>query len=256
MVCLDALTSRRIMGVDIVNATAREIVDCLDKAVGSGKILPVAFANANLLTMSWKDSELKQQLKQFVVLNDGLGCDLASWIIHGQKFSENLNGTDFLPFYLDHTSHTFRIFVLGGLPEVTEAGTRKLAGKFTRHQFVGSHEGYFQKADETQLVAKIREARADLLLIGLGNPKQEKWLARQFLATGCRLGFAVGAFLDFSSGRIPRAPKLVRTVRAEWLFRLALEPRRLLKRYTVDSVFFILAAFSERMYQGSRRLKA
>lgn len=230
-----------ILGVDIVVARQDEAIALLDEKYRSGMQTPVAFANANLLNVARRDPDLRRAFKSFVVFNDGLGTDIASKLIHGRPFPENLNGTDFLPAFLGRTAHSFRVFIFGGLPGVAQRSASNLARRYPRHRFVGFHSGYGWEDDDGSVVRKIRDAKADVVLVGLGVPKQENWLLRYLDATECRLGFAVGAFIDFSAGRIPRAPDSVRHMRLEWLFRLALEPRRLFKRYVIEGAAFLLA---------------
>jgi exopolysaccharide biosynthesis WecB/TagA/CpsF family protein len=79
----------------------------------------------------------------------------------------------------------------------------------------------------------------------MGNPKQELWIAQHLEMTGCRVGLAVGALFDFIAEVVPRAPKWVRTIRAEWLFRLAIEPRRLWRRYLMGNVVFLIRVFAQ-----------
>lgn len=236
-----------ILGVDIVSTTAETASRMIDARIAHSDPVSIAFANANLLTMARGNPELMSRLGDFLVFNDGIGVDLASMIIYGNSFAANLNGTDFLPFFLGNSAHDLRIFILGGRPGVANLSLAKLAQVFPRHQFVGCHHGYFPTDKTADIVELIAASRADVLLVGLGNPAQELWLAKHLRDTGCKVGFAVGAYIDFSSGRVSRAPKLVRQMRVEWMFRFLLEPRRLFKRYTAGSTSFIYAALSQRL---------
>jgi alpha-1,3-mannosyltransferase len=85
----------------------------------------------------------------------------------------------------------------------------------------------------------------------MGNPEQELWLRTNFSATGCRLGFAVGALFDFMAGEAQRAPAWVRTARFEWIYRLAQEPRRLWRRYVLGNPVFMLRVLSQ-WWRGAR----
>jgi alpha-1,3-mannosyltransferase len=234
-----------IMGVNIALMRRDEVLRHIDDAFSNGAALPIAFANANLLNLARTAPTFRDILSRFLVLNDGIALDVASRLIHGRRFPDNLNGTDFTPSFLAGTSHQLRVFILGGEPGVAEASLSRLSRIYPRHTFVGAHSGFFDDADNEHIVRAIRDSHADVLLVGMGNPRQEWWLANHFRDTGCKLGFAIGAFVDFSAGRIRRAPQLFRNLRAEWLFRLALEPQRLVKRYTVDTGQFLGAALRE-----------
>jgi alpha-1,3-mannosyltransferase len=169
-----------------------------------------------------------------------VGVDVASRLLFGKPFPENLNGTDFMPRYLQWTSHRYRIFLVGAKPGIIERASRRLSESVPLHEIVGCHSGYFPAASNGEVVAAIRDAKADVVLVGMGNPEQEIWLEENLAASGCRLGFAVGALFDFLSGEVARAPSAVQGIRLEWLFRLAQEPRRLAQRYLVGSPVFLL----------------
>jgi alpha-1,3-mannosyltransferase len=107
-----------------------------------------------------------------------------------------------------------------------------------QHEVVGIQHGYCD-LDSPDVPCKIRSTGADLLLVALGNPMQELWLARHFDATGCSLGIAVGALFDFLAGDVARAPSWIRAARLEWAYRLGLEPRRLTNRYVMGIPRFL-----------------
>jgi alpha-1,3-mannosyltransferase len=241
----DSLPLRPIMGVNIAVVRRDEALRHIDNAFSNDTALKVAFANANLLNIARTASRFRTALNEFLVLNDGVALDLASRAIHGRGFPDNLNGTDFTPAFLTNSAHQFRVFILGGAPGVAEASRRKLAATYPRHKFVGAHSGFFSDQESEKIVRAIQDSHADVLLVGMGNPKQEWWLARHLQHTGCKIGLAIGAFVDFSAGNVIRAPMIFRRLRIEWLFRLALEPRRLFKRYTVDTGQFLAAALRE-----------
>jgi len=234
-----------IMGVNIALMRRGEALQHIDDAFSNGAALCIAFANANLLNLARAVPAFREILDRFLVLNDGIALDVASRLIHGRRFPDNLNGTDFTPSFLAGTSHQLRVFILGGAPGVADASLRQLSRTYPRHTFVGAHSGFFENTDNADIVRSIRDSNADVLLVGMGNPRQVWWLPNHFCDTGCKLGFAIGAFIDFSAGNIRRAPQLFRTLRAEWMFRLALEPQRLAKRYTVDTAQFFGAALRE-----------
>jgi exopolysaccharide biosynthesis WecB/TagA/CpsF family protein len=243
---LSPRNSISIMGVNVAVIRRSEALWHIDNAFSNGNVLTVAFANANLLNLARNAPAYRATVNGFLVLNDGVALDFATWLIHGHTFPDNLNGTDFTPLFLAQTSHELRVFVLGGAPGVAETSLRNLALTYPRHKFVGAHSGFFAEGEIENIVRSIRNSKANVLLVGMGNPRQEWWLAHHLHDTGCRLGFAIGAFIDFSAGNVIRAPQIFQTLRIEWLFRLALEPRRLLKRYTITTGKFFLAALRER----------
>jgi beta-1,4-glucosyltransferase len=92
------------------------------------------------------------------------------------------------------------------------------------------------------LVPIINASAPDILLVGLGNPLQETWLLKNADQLDVPLSLCVGAFFDFATGAVPRAPLWVRNIRMEWFYRLLREPARLWRRYTLDILALLVAA--------------
>jgi alpha-1,3-mannosyltransferase len=242
---------RRILDVSVTVSTRSEVVDELDRRFEENKSTVVAFANANCLNIAHRDPSVRAALGEAVVLNDGIGVDLASRLLFGVQFPDNLNGTDFTPYYLQHSRHSLRIFLLGGRRGVAERAAKLLAERWPRHRIVGRCDGYFPRSEDTFVTRTISASGADIVLVAMGNPDQELWLGNNFGATGCRLGFAVGGLFDFIAGEAQRAPVWVRTTRFEWIYRLAQEPRRLWRRYLLGNPIFMLRILGQ-WWTGAR----
>jgi alpha-1,3-mannosyltransferase len=231
--------TRSILDIPIQVITADGAVELLDQQFSSRTPTRVAFANANLLNVAWTARDFRRTLQTSVVFNDGVGVDIASRLLFGSRFPDNLNGTDFTPLYLDKTKHRFRIFLLGGRRGIADRAMCEFSKRFPQHSFVGCRDGYFSHAENLTIVDEIRTLEADVVLVALGNPKQEIWLAENLTRTGCTLGLGVGALFDFSAGTVHRAPQWVRAIRLEWLYRLLQEPQRLWRRYILGNPTFL-----------------
>jgi alpha-1,3-mannosyltransferase len=242
---------RRILDVSVTVSTRSEAVDELDRRFEENEKTVIAFANANCLNVAHRDPRLRAALQEAVVLNDGVGIDLASTILFGAQFPDNLNGTDFTPYYLQHTRHSLRLFLVGGQRGVAEQAAQVLVRRYPRHEIVGCRDGYFARSEDGLVAHTIRTSEADVVLVAMGNPDQELWLRSNFAATGCRLGFAVGALFDFIAGEVQRAPVWVRSARFEWIYRLAQEPRRLWRRYVLGNPIFMLRIIGQ-WWTGAR----
>lgn len=230
---------RSIFGVPVCVSTRDEAVAQLDAEIDSGRTARVAFLNAHGANIARRDERFSRCLRDCLVFNDGIGVDIASYWLYGRRFPENLNGTDFTIDYLKRTHRSYRIYLLGARRRVVTQAAIRLGAKLGRHRIVGYSDGYFDRAQTPEIAGKIRASRADLLLVGFGNPDQELWIADHLEETGCRLAFAVGALFDFASGTVPRAPSWIRRCHAEWLFRLTMEPRRLWRRYVIGNASFL-----------------
>jgi alpha-1,3-mannosyltransferase len=239
--------TRTILGVPISVSTASQVEELLDGRFERGDYTVVAFANAHLLNIASRDENFKTALRNLVVFNDGIGLDIASVVLYGSKFPQNLNGTDFTPWYLQNTRHRYRIFLLGSRPGVVEHAKEYLSKSCPQHSIVGCHHGYFPKEDTPKIVNMIEASKPDIVLVGMGNPQQELWLVENLDKTGCRFALGVGALFDFMTGNVRRAPAWMRAARVEWVYRLIQEPRRLWERYLVGNFLFIFRVLMQRL---------
>ena len=244
---------RTILGVNFEPMKRMQAVKKIDSEFECGGTLRIAFANAHTLTLSKSNAAFRQALNRFLVLNDGVGVDLASRLKFGTTFPDNLNGTDFVPYYLNNTRHKLRIFLIGSRPDVVNEAARRFAATWPQHQILGACDGYFRNEQHVEDICRlIKDVKPDLLLVGLGNPLQEMWIADRAGATGARLQMGVGALFDFTSGRVPRAPNWVRRLRCEWVYRLAREPRRMFSRYVLGGLMFMGYVLGDRRIGLSR----
>lgn len=232
---------RAFLGVDVVACRGEDAVEHLVRRLKFREKTIVAYANTNLLTFVRKDEGLRNILSSFFVLNDGIGLDLASWFKYKSFFPDNLNGTDFTPRLLNACAG-HRVFLYGAKPEIVEAAAAYF-DRETACDVVGFEHGYI--TDRDQLHKRINETRADIVLVALGNPLQERWIYENRDLVNAPLMLGVGALFDFVSGSKRRAPKWVQKARLEWAVRLVQEPTRLAKRYTVDIATVLIAIFRE-----------
>lgn len=223
-----------VLGLRVSALTTQQALDRVSSIIERGATGSVAFANAHLLTLASTRTEVRDALRRCaLVLNDGAGVAWAARV-NGSRFHENLNGTDFTPLLLDRAAErSWRVALLGAAPGVAERAAVKLAQRLPQLQVCCVEHGFFDGAHAAQVAARIRASRAQLLIVAMGNPRQELWVDEHLSATGANVGISVGAFLDFAAGVVPRAPKWVRAAHLEWAFRLALEPRRLFARYVI-----------------------
>jgi alpha-1,3-mannosyltransferase len=237
-----------ILGVQVCALTGAEAVAALDAWTQEAPV-KLAYLNAHGSNLAARDAGFRDALNRFVVLNDGIGVDIAARLLHGRPFPDNLNGTDFTVKYLQETKRIWRVFLLGAKPGVAEAAMRKLQTLAPQHIYAGARDGYFPKEAAADVAAGIARSGADLVLVALGNPAQELWIDEHGGATGARLICGVGALFDFLSGGVSRAPEWVRAMRAEWVYRLMLEPRRLARRYLMGNPVFLARTLRRKFWR-------
>lgn len=239
-----ALGYRDILGLHVTAGHGDDVIRDIDERIGRDENVRLAFVNAHGSNIAAKDDAFREALGTFMLLNDGVGLDIAARMLTGAPFPENLNGTDFIPRYLSDTRHRFRIALVGSKPGVADIAAEVLAQHCPQHTIAAARHGYFSEQESAAVAEEIKATHADLLLVGLGNPKQEVWIARHLEMTGCKAAIGVGALFDFLAERVPRAPSLIRRLRLEWMFRLALEPVRLGRRYLIGNPLFLARVVS------------
>ncbi len=232
-------TLRTILGIPVLAIRWDDAIALLNRLIAERRFTKVSFLNAHNANLAYTDPVFADALDDFLILPDGIGVDLAAKLLYGAPFPDNLNGTDFVPAFLQASTKPLTVGLLGATRLNAEAASRKLAAIAVQHNFVVIHDGYFSAAEEAGIVDRIEELRPDVLLVAMGVPRQELWIARHIDARHCTLPIAVGALLDFLSGAVPRAPLWMRRLRLEWLFRLAVEPGRLWRRYMVGNPLFL-----------------
>ena len=237
------LGSYDIMGLSIASGDRPLVAAALADRITTQTRTQLAFVNANLSNVCYRDDGLREALAGFILLNDGVGVDLAAKLLLGRCFPDNLNGTDFVPALLDQETHSWRIFLLGARQEVIERAAKEISRRWPHHTVVGYANGYLEQ--ESDLAGEIRDSRPHLVLVGMGNPRQELWIARN-IPSVCNCAVAVGAWFDFLTGAAPRAPMWIRALRLEWLFRLWHEPARLAERYILGNTLFLTRVFEAR----------
>ena len=225
------------------------VMDALQSGAGR---LAVAFCDYHTAEIALRDRVYREALDRFCVVNDGIGLEIAVRILERRGFPENLNGTDFVPALFADLPKGSRIYLLGAAPGVAEEAGRRFVERFPHIELAGARHGYFRPEEEGDVVRGIAAARADILLVALGNPGQELFIARHFDALGAKAMFGVGALFDFAAERVARAPAWMRKARLEWAFRVAQEPGRLLRRYTIETAAFLIAVLRLRVLEEAR----
>ena len=242
---------RRIGGVDVMVATAEEAVRVLGDRLDQRIYTPVGFVNAHCVNVAADDPAYRLALADFLLLPDGIGIDLGSRLLFGTAFPENLNGTDFVPLLLRSIERPLRVALIGAAEGIVERAAAGFAIQHPRHSFLPIASGFFAKGAQTEdVLARLRAAKADIVLVALGVPRQELFIAKHLDGRHAVLAIGVGALLDFTAGKVPRAPKLLRRLRLEWAYRLAVEPRRMWRRYVIGNPRFMLRILAERRRAG------
>lgn len=243
------IATRDIGGIGVAvldrDAALAELHDALTRK----RHLKLAFCNANMVNLAANDPALRDMLSHFLVLADGIGVDIASRLLYGETFPANLNGTDFTPALLASRSQPLHVGLLGGKPGVADRAAERFASDHPQHRFVVVGHGYFGPGEEAALLARLAADPPDLLLVAMGNPRQERFIGTTLGPAHCTVAAGIGALFDFVAGEVQRAPELLRRLRLEWVYRLWLEPGRLWRRYVLGNPVFLLRMLRIRLFQ-------
>jgi exopolysaccharide biosynthesis WecB/TagA/CpsF family protein len=241
------MTEKKILNIRFDSLSISEILEDMK----SGIFMPV---NVDMLVKLQKDLQFYKayQASDFVVCDSKI-VQFAS-VFLGQKIKDIIRGSSFFPQYCDYHKNNpeIKIFLLGAARGVANEAQKKINLRIGRSIIVGDHSPSFGfEKNETEcekIIKKINETDATVLVVGVGAPKQEKWIFKykdQF--THIKLFMALGATIDFEAGNIKRAPKIFQKIGLEWLYRLIKEPRRLWKRYLIDDIPFFYYILKQRL---------
>ncbi len=230
--------SIQVLNVGINNLTQEELLTLLDKGV-------LVTLNVDHIMLCQKNEEfLKNTAKAEYSVCDSRVLHLISKMLK-RSLKEAIPGANFFPAYCDYHAkdENVRIFLLGAKEGVAEIAKRKINKRIGREMVVGVYSPPFgfEKDEEecSRIVDILKQSTANVVVVGLGNPKQTNWIYKyKDRLPEIDLFMALGATIDFEAGTTKRAPKMMQEMRMEWFFRFLQEPRRLFKRYFVDDMKF------------------
>ena len=188
----------------------------------------ISTVNSLAVQTALKDREYKKIVSQAALtLADGTGLMWALRFL-GRPVQERITGIDFL-IQLCRTASVegWPVYFLGGKPGVANAAVEKLKGQYSDLKISGVHDGYFSSGTEEEgIIREIKENKTCLLFVGMGLPRQEKWIYAHREDLGNLVAIGVGGSFDVISGKLTRAPLLIQKAGLEWLYRLVQEPWR------------------------------
>jgi N-acetylglucosaminyldiphosphoundecaprenol N-acetyl-beta-D-mannosaminyltransferase len=176
----------------------------------------------------------------FLSLCDGEGVRRAIKLLYGKNIEKN-SGIDLIPHILNKAEENgWRVFFFGAESDVINGFVEKIKKTYKKLKIAGFSAGYYDKISAIQVVRRIRDSNADILFAGLGQPKQEIWIYENSEKINIPVCAGVGGSFDVLSGKLRRAPLLMRNLGLEWLYRMILEPSRVIKVIKLLKFVFLI----------------
>lgn len=224
---------RAVLSVPVCLASMEETVAAMGELIEGGGSHLVATADASGIVIAQDDPELMKIYQEASwVTADSYG------VVWGLKLKGEsvgrVSGVDLADELIKLSAQKgYRVFLLGSDVGVADAAKEQLLLKHPGCNIVGAHHGFFPESEDMFMAEQVAEFKPDILLVAMGIPRQEKFLAKTKDVIGFKIGMGVGGTLDVMSGRVKRAPKLIQSLRIEWLWRTLMNPKKISKAKTL-----------------------
>lgn len=242
----------KILGVDVNKITLDEATNKIKEFLNEDETKVVYTPNTEIIMETRKDQELKSILNEGnLVVPDGIGLVYASRI-KKKPLPERVTGFDLSVKILEVANELgYSLYLLGGKEGVSEEAALKIKEKYPNIKIAGCHNGYFKGThtghikheEENKIINEINASGADILFVGFGAPKQEKWIKENKDSLNCKVIIGNGGTIDVLAEKVKRAPEIYQKLGLEWLYRLIKEPKRI-KRQIVLPLFILIVLFS------------
>jgi exopolysaccharide biosynthesis WecB/TagA/CpsF family protein len=248
----DTFSKVNILGIAVSNVQHENVLEKIEAFLTDRlKHYTIFTPNTDFLVKVLRDAEFRDALKNAdILIPDGMPLVWASYLLR-TPLKGKVAGSD-LFFNVCHLSAArgYGIFLLGAAEGVAAQAAYQLAKKYTGLKIVGTYSPPFNFENDDDEISKIinmiKAARPDILFVGLGAPKQEKFISRYKKEYKVPLSVAVGASIDFAAGKKKMPPQWVKKIGFAWLWRLCEEPNRLWHRYLIEDMKFFYYVFLQR----------
>ncbi|MEN8906648.1 MAG: WecB/TagA/CpsF family glycosyltransferase [Clostridiales bacterium] len=237
---------KSLLGINFSCITMDEALEYILKFLEEDKLHTIFTPNAEIAMEAQRDPDFKKILNSSdMLIPDGAGVILSSKILN-IKLPQKIPGFDLTrnSFSLQRKIKT-KYFFFGGKDGIAEKAAERVLHSYNNIEISGCQSGYFKKEDEEAIINKINSSNTEFLLVGLGAPKQEKWIHENRDKLNVKVCIGVGGTIDILAGNVKLTPDFFRRNGLEWLYRLYKEPRRF--KRMLDLPRFILLSFKKRI---------
>lgn len=238
------MTRIKFLNIEIDNLSMEESVDYIDKLVQRNTSSYVVTPNVDHIVKLENDVEFSKVYNNAdLILTDGMPLIWISKLLK-TPIKEKVSGSDLFPKVCELAcKKNYSVFLLGAAEGVALKAAENLRSKYKNLNIVGTFSpsyGFEKNDDEVEKIIKIvNKAKPDILAVGLGAPKQEKFIYKYKEKLNVPVSLAIGASIDFEAGNIERAPVWMQKIGLEWFYRFLKEPKRMFKRYFIDDILIL-----------------
>lgn len=232
-----------VLGVGIDPLPLDEMLGCIMQTIANNRRALVAHANITGLNLAYEQDWLRAFFNHCdLVYCDGMGVVVgARWL--GKRLPERYTLADWVWLLAEGAARqNASLYLLGNPPGVAERAAENLQKRFSALRIAGAQDGFFEKtpgcSENEAIIEQINTAEANILLVGMGMPLQERWLMENWDQLGVNVAITCGALFEYLSGDLPRGPHWMTQHFLEWLARLFISPRRYAWRYMRDLPLF------------------
>ncbi len=234
-----------ILGVNFSVVDMNKAIDTMLKGIESNTKVRVYTPNPEIVMVACEDDEFKEVLNDAeLVLPDGIGVVIASKIL-GAEIKERVAGYDTVIGFLKKARHRkIKVFLLGAAPGVALKAKENIEKNYIGINVVGVADGYF--TDEQKVIDEINQCSPDIVLVGLGAPKQEKFINEYYKLIDANVFVGCGGSIDVIAGVVKRAPDIYIKLHIEWLYRAVKQPKRF--KRTLKLPLFLIKVIKKKIF--------
>lgn len=223
-----------------------QLLQEIDRAIFQKKPCFISTPTTEIIGDSLQDPEMMTILKSATLrIPDSVTLVLLARLL-GKNIPKRLTGIDTIYNLGQSTTQTYRVFYLGAKPEIVQKARHCSMELFPAFDVVGVHHGYFQEEEVPGILEEINRSQPDIVLVGLGFPKQEKFIYRYHSKLKAPVMMTVGGSFDVISGSVKRAPRWLQNLGLEWAFRFIQQPSRIRRMVLIPVYLFHLFIYEFR----------
>lgn len=244
--------SVNVLGVYVDKCDTQALNNRIKQYILAQKKALAISVNVNFLTLSFQHQWLRDFANNAeIVFCDGFGVRLGAAVL-GETLPPRTTLADYIwKLAAFCVENDFSLYFVGAKPGIGEAAAQRIREHYPTIRILGTQHGYFEKnpdhPENLAVVTAVNATKPDILIVGMGMPRQEAWLRDNWHQLDALIAITSGAVFDYVSGNLRRAPKWMTDNGLEWLGRMLIEPRRLWRRYIVGNTLFIIRIIAQRL---------